>query len=410
MQTKRKAVPKRDMRGFMAVTTGHVNRQSRATSVATLRFEVLDSWRGICALLVALFHFPAAGWLATNGFIRGSYLFVDFFFVLSGFVIAHAYGERLGDGTSLRKFMIRRFGRLFPLHAFMLLAFIAFELIRWTLPRMTGGEPAFTDTFAVSSIFTNLLMVHGLGIERGLTWNGPSWSISTELFAYLLFGMTIMLLGRTALLAFSAAVVVAPLFLLAVSPDYMDATWDFGMIRCIYGFSFGVIVHVLFLRIGETPSRDGETLASWTFAEVAVLVAVALFVATSHANAMSVIAPLVFGFAVFIFAHEGGLVSRLLSVRPFLALGALSYSIYMTHMFIQARMMNAAKIAELHLAMPVLSMRATDVAQAAVINESWAMPMAALMLAATVAVSAVTHRLVEMPGQEWFRGLSKRVR
>lgn len=398
------------MRGLMAFTTGLVDARSRATSVARARFEALDSWRGICALLVALFHFPAAGWVASNGFVRGSYLFVDFFFVLSGFVIAHAYSERLYDGKSLRRFMITRFGRLFPLHAFMLLAFVAFEIVRLVLPQLAGGDPAFTGAFSVSSIFTNLFMVHGLGVEEGLTWNGPSWSISTELFAYLLYGVTVMLLGRTALLAFSAAVVVAPLFLLAVSPDFMDATWDFGMMRCLYGFSFGVIVHSLFVALGETPSRDGETVASWTFAEGAVIVAVILFVATSHVNALSLMAPLVFGFAVFIFAHEGGLISRLLSARPFLAIGALSYSIYLTHMFVQARMMNAAKIAELHLNLPVLSMSATEGGPVAVISESWAMPMAALMIAATLVVSAVTYRLVEVPGREWFRKLAQRVR
>lgn len=389
----------------MAVTTGLVDRQGRATSAAKARFGVLDSWRGICALLVALFHFPAAGWLATNGFIRGSYLFVDFFFVLSGFVIAHAYGERLDDGTSLRKFMITRFGRLFPLHAFMLLAFVAFEVIRWTLPQLSGGEPAFTSAFSVSSIFTNLFMVHGLGVEQGLTWNGPSWSISTELFAYLLFAVTVMLLGRSALLAFSAAVVVGPLFLFAVSPDFMDATWDFGMIRCMYGFSFGVIVHALFVRISETPARDGESVASWTFAEGAVIVAVVFFVTTSHANALSLLAPLVFGFAVFIFAHEGGLVSRLMSARPFLGLGALSYSIYMTHMFVQARMMNAARFVDGHFDAPFLE---TDM-PGTVFSQSWAMPMAVVMVAVTLAASVVTYRLVEMPGRDWFRRLAKRV-
>jgi peptidoglycan/LPS O-acetylase OafA/YrhL len=397
-------VPIRDGMALMTVTAGLLDGHGRAASMAKTRFDVLDSWRGICALLVALFHFPAAGWLATNGFIRGSYLFVDFFFVLSGFVIAHAYGERLADGGSLRRFMITRFGRLFPLHAFMLLALMAFELIRWVLPQLAGGEAAFTGAFSVSSIFTNLFMVHGLGVEQGLTWNGPSWSISTELFAYLLFGVTVLLLGRTALLAFSAAIVVAPLFLLAVSPDFMDATWDFGMIRCIYGFSSGVIVHTLYVQAGETPSRDGETVASWTFAEAAVILAVVLFVATSHANALSLFAPLVFGFAVFIFAHEGGLVSRILSARPFLGLGALSYSIYMTHMFVQARMMNVAKVADGHFGASLLE------ADGAGFASAWAWPMAGLMVAATLVVSAVTYRLVEVPGREWFREMAKRVR
>jgi peptidoglycan/LPS O-acetylase OafA/YrhL len=388
----------------MAEVIGLLGTRTRVIPAATVRFEVLDSWRGICALLVTLFHFPAAGWLATNGFIRGSYLFVDFFFVLSGFVIAHAYGERLGDGTSFRKFMVTRFGRLFPLHAFMLLAFAAFELIRWNLPQLAGGEAAFTGAFSVQSLLTNLFMVHGLGVEQGLTWNGPSWSISTELFAYLLFGVTVLMLGGFAMLAFISAILVAPLFLFAVSPDFMDATWDFGFIRCIYGFAFGVLVQAVFVRVGETPTHDQETVAAWTFAECATIIAVILFVVTGHANAMSLLAPVIFGFAVFIFAHEGGLISRLLSARPFLTLGALSYSIYMTHIFVQARMMNAGKFADGHLGTQLLTNDSTMFSQ----TSAW--PMTALMVAATLAASFVTYRLVEMPGREWFRKLAKKVR
>jgi peptidoglycan/LPS O-acetylase OafA/YrhL len=106
----------------MAISANIGTEVAQTTAVASVRFETLDSWRGICALLVAVFHMPLAGALAGNQFIRGSYLFVDFFFVLSGFVIAHAYGAKLTRGEGLAKFMVTRFGRLFPLHAFMLLA------------------------------------------------------------------------------------------------------------------------------------------------------------------------------------------------------------------------------------------------------------------------------------------------
>jgi peptidoglycan/LPS O-acetylase OafA/YrhL len=393
----------------MAISSSILDTPAQAASMAGVRFGVLDSWRGICALLVALFHLPAAGLLSTNGFVRGSYLFVDFFFVLSGFVIAHAYGERLKDGQSLKRFMVTRFGRLFPLHAFMLLAFVAFELVRLALPQLAGGEPAFTGAFSVQSLFANLFMMHGLGIEQGLTWNGPSWSISTELFAYLLFGVTVLFLNRFAMLAFAAAVFVAPFFLLAVSPDFMDATWDFGFIRCIYGFSFGVLIQALFAWSGDTPGRNEASTAAWTFAEGATVAAVVLFVASSHANAASLLAPFVFGFAVFIFAHEAGLVSRLLSVRAFLGLGALSYSIYMTHMFVQMRIMNVAKFAGQHFGLPLLA-SGTNGQQSTMISENWALAAAVLMIAATLAASAITYRFVEMPGRDWFRNLANRIR
>lgn len=58
---------------------------------AGTRSLVLDTWRGICVLLVALFRFPTSSMISQSAFIDSSYLFVDFFFVLSGFVIASSY-------------------------------------------------------------------------------------------------------------------------------------------------------------------------------------------------------------------------------------------------------------------------------------------------------------------------------
>lgn len=61
------------------------------TAAKPEHFIALDSWRGICALMLAVYHFPINGWMDTNGLISNSKMFVDFFFVLSGFVIAANY-------------------------------------------------------------------------------------------------------------------------------------------------------------------------------------------------------------------------------------------------------------------------------------------------------------------------------
>src|SRR3979409_173570 len=97
------------------------------------RFVALDSWRGIAACLVALFHFEAYSHLVyshLNGapFLRNSWLFVDFFFVLSGFVIAANYQQRLREGFGVGRFLLLRLGRLYPLHLFMLAAAVAVKL------------------------------------------------------------------------------------------------------------------------------------------------------------------------------------------------------------------------------------------------------------------------------------------
>ena len=92
------------------------------------RFEVLDSLRGVCALSVALFHLMSSGYLVNNEFTKGSWLFVDFFFVLSGFVIAASYQERLERGYSVWRFMALRLGRVYPLHFAVLLVFAVAEV------------------------------------------------------------------------------------------------------------------------------------------------------------------------------------------------------------------------------------------------------------------------------------------
>src|SRR5690348_13363894 len=94
-----------------------------AAAGASERFRALDAWRGICALLVAAFHFPSPGAIHTSQVVQHAYRFVDFFFVLSGFVIAHAYRRSLENGELL-PFMVRRIGRLWPLHAATLAALI----------------------------------------------------------------------------------------------------------------------------------------------------------------------------------------------------------------------------------------------------------------------------------------------
>ena len=76
------------------------------------RFSALDSFRGICALLVALFHLSAASHFFYLPFVRNAGIFVDFFFVLSGFVLAHAYSHKIQTAEDLKIFLIRRVGRL----------------------------------------------------------------------------------------------------------------------------------------------------------------------------------------------------------------------------------------------------------------------------------------------------------
>ncbi|TIO74577.1 MAG: acyltransferase [Mesorhizobium sp.] len=389
---------------------------TRTGTVAGERFLVLDSWRGICALLVAVFHFPTTSIISQSAFVGGSYLFVDFFFVLSGFVIASSYSGRLSEPDGLTRFALVRFGRIYPLHLLMLAAFAGFEAIRLVLPALHGtGAAPFTGGFDLRSLVANLFLLQGMGVEEHLSWNAPSWSISAEFFTYLLFASVVFATGRRAWIWFVAAAVTAPFFLLAFSPRHMDVSFDFGFIRCLYGFSLGALL-AWFQHDSIAEARQamaaGAGRIAWTLAELAMIAAIGLFVSVAGSNDAGIAAPVVFALALYLFAHEGGLISALLSSRPMLLLGSLSYSIYMVHIFVQARLINVGGLIERELGLGIvgdMTLRGDQVTGFGV-GSPW-IGFAALMamLITVVVASWVSWRFLEMPALAWFRHLSKRI-
>ncbi|MBZ9705496.1 acyltransferase [Mesorhizobium sp. ESP7-2] len=387
---------------------------THAGTIAGDRFQVLDSWRGICALLVALFHFPTASAISQSSFIGSAYLFVDFFFVLSGFVIASSYANRLGRPEEVARFALVRFGRIYPLHLVMLGAFAAFELLRLVLPQLHGtGAAPFTGGFDLESLAANLLLLQGVGFEDRLTWNAPSWSISAEFFAYLLFAGVVFIAGARAWIWFVAPAVTAPLFLLGFSMRHMDVSYDFGFIRCLYGFSLGALLawfqHDSIAGARQVLLANGPRM-SWTLAEIVMVAVIGLFVSLAGDNDAGIAAPLVFALALFLFAHEGGWISALLRTPFMLTLGALSYSIYMVHIFVQARLINVAGLVERKLGLGLIGDIVLRGDPATGFGAGWTGTVAiVVMLAATIAVSWATWRLVEMPAMAWFRRLSKRI-
>ena len=120
------------------------------------RFHALDSLRGICAIAVVLYHNHLVGSITEWTFFSNADLFVEFFFVLSGFVMAHAYGSK--RQLDLSHFLVSRTFRLLPLHAFMLAVFIALEVLKFAAYKQGFGfnQMPFTGAYAPSQILPNL--------------------------------------------------------------------------------------------------------------------------------------------------------------------------------------------------------------------------------------------------------------
>ncbi|TGR94617.1 acyltransferase, partial [Mesorhizobium sp. M2E.F.Ca.ET.209.01.1.1] len=105
--------------------------------------------------------------------------------------------------------------------------------------------------------------------------------------------------------------------------------FDFGFIRCLYGFSLGALL-AWFQHDSIAEARQalggGAGRLAWTLAELAMIVGIALFVSFAGTNDIGVLAPVVFALALYLFAHGGGWLVLVLRSRPMLLLGSLSYS------------------------------------------------------------------------------------
>jgi hypothetical protein len=372
------------------------------------RYAALDGLRGLFALLVALFHLPIASHVYTSPLLRDAYVFVDFFFVLSGFVIAHAYGARLGTNGAVGSFLVRRVGRLWPLHLAVLAVLVALELGKLAfVGHMTDDmRPPFSGDTGISSLLANIFLVHAWGFSNSGSWNVPSWSISAELFAYLAFAAVCRFLPRRATLV--ATLIVVGGLLLLVFATNADTASHLLAIRAAVGFFLGTLVYRVFSATGTPHWRP----ALATTLEALVAIAVLAYLALVDLPDLSVVATPLFAVAIYVFAAGRGVLSRLLGTRPMQLLGLLSYSIYLTHGLVVAAFGGLARTLGHYLGTPVHTDAATlfgaGVPDVRLVDfgNLWLGDLAtALFVGVVVALSALTWRCIERPGQALFARL-----
>ena len=232
-------------------------RPNPASESSPRAFITLDGLRGIAALAIAARHAPflwSAGY--PTGVLQKSYLAVDFFFVLSGFVLTHAYAERFETGLTARQFMTARLVRVYPLY---FLAFVYSTVIAF-------NQFAFSHTSASTIIFDPLFAL--LFIPTPLRpqlfpMNSPAWSLFFELVANAAFGG----IGKRLSAGVLGAILVPAAVVMIVAVSFgglgfgsnsgaMDAGFEWrsfgaGLVRVAYSFFAGVAVY----RLWKTTTR-----------------------------------------------------------------------------------------------------------------------------------------------------------
>ena len=292
----------------------------------------LTSIRFLLALGVVLFHYHLQWpWrdVEVTGLFERARLGVDAFFILSGFILTHVYDRELVEGRfSYSRFIAARVARIFPLH----LAVVAFMML------LVGGATILGADYdpvgySLDGLLRTLLLVQAwlpAPFPTEWHWNGPSWSLSAEWFAYLLFP-AFAWIGLSwrhrpwLLLALAAAV-----FLLF---DLAYRTWfgrilphaeeNLGVMRIVPEFLYGVALYRLGQRIRVVP-----TSAVAGAAATAALVVGLMHLQTDDRLIVPAQGVLILSLALLAKAGVNGP----LAARPLMFLGEASFALYLVHM------------------------------------------------------------------------------
>ena len=340
----------------------------------------MEGLRGAAALLIVFFHLhmQLPGLAAT----RNGYLAVDLFFVLSGYVIAGAYGARLRDAREGFAFMVRRFARLWPAHIVASALCVAIPAAMLALARAPLGQvvPTSGETLAIVS------MTQGLHTVSRDVGTAVSWSASDEFYVYAVFAVAcVMLRGRARIAAFATFALVGYTLAVWISLSMgacakgscYSATFDFGWTRCLAGFFGGALV-------AEFRERAPVTALARRVPQLLAFASALAIVAFAHlATGLAFAAPFAFAALVASLSRDGGPVARLFQSRPAQYLGSISYSLYL----VQSASRYPLGVAAMKWTSPV--------AQAA---------EAALMLFMSFALANMLYRRVERPCRERING------
>jgi len=349
----------------------------------------LTGLRGVAALVIFFHHarhkleavFPDTSF----DFLIHGYLAVDVFFVLSGFVISYSYATRIGSPAEFGHYLLRRFARLYPLYAVSTLAVVG--MVQGALA--AGWQIHRPARFSIDHhLLIHLTMTQAWGWEQELRYNLPSWSVSAEIFAYLLFPALWVLTSRigrttTALAAALASTLLTVFVLRFLGFESLHVPSQGALVRVTGEFLAGLLSYRAWSRnptIFNTVGRAVETLA--------IMVIAVIFFSPLADPLMSPGAVVL----VYVLARGGGPLTRILATPFMLWLGRISYSLYLTHFPV---------LSVLERVLPVEIVPASDPARLAFV---------ALHLAIALVVAAAAYHGIEEPGRRWLLRSTKKKR
>lgn len=370
-------------------------REEEIGAGGEMRLQALDSWRGAAALLVVAFHAPVLHSVFYASWFRNMAPLLDLFFMLSGFVMALGFSDKLKSASDFWAYLIRRAGRAWPLH----LAMLALLLPAPILSMFTSGGDPFWGWRSLDGLWRHVLLIQTWTPELALSWNFPAWTLCAELFAYLLMGLiALMSLGpRMKLALIGLAITISFCFFwnaMQNSPEYNVISISRG----VFGFFMGMALYEFWRR---WPLRGAIAASALELLATAGFVAVVI-VHPSGAAYFSIY--IAYALLIYVFAHDRGVVSRVIINKPLAWLGMVSFSMYVFHGVAVRWITITADFLQKRLDFQLLGAgRMID------LPEVWMNNLLALTYIAFVLLcTPVIYKFIEDPSRRYFVDLSRK--
>lgn len=307
-------------------------------------YKSFDGWRGVLALLICVAHLKINGHIYQSFLTVETYVYVQFFFVLSGFIMCLIYYNYLNSPRLLKIFFIKRLSRLYPVHIFIIFFLVMMELIFIGMIKeysLYSREP-FSENKSIYALITNVFFVQGMGFNSWYTWNTVSHPVSVEFYTCLLFGILCY--------KFKKYISQLSIILIIISGYFLYSRYDnlnnFHLLfRAVCGFFSGVICFKIFDQVRHKLPKI-YSVKLWTILESLSIVFLFLLAQIETSNLSSIY--LTFGLVlpIIIFGFEKGLISKFLMTKLFQFFGKIAYSLYMTHGVVFACIVMIARISE----------------------------------------------------------------
>ena len=302
-------------------------------------YDILDGLRGVAAVVVVIFHlFEANATSHLNQIINHGYLAVDFFFLLSGFVIGYAYDDRWGKMT-LKGFFKRRLIRLHPMVVMgMIVGAIAYYFQASGLFPMIGPMPVWKLMLTMVVGFTLLPIPVSMDI-RG--WqemhplDGPGWSLFFEYIANILYALFVRKFSNKVLSVFVFIAGCALIHLAVTSPNgdiiggwsITPAQLHIGITRTAYPFFAGLLLS----RVSKLTQIKNAFF--WCSLMVVVVLSIPRIGGAQHLwmNGLYDSLCVIFVFPLIVYLGASGEVTGKFASKVCKFLGDISYPLYITH-------------------------------------------------------------------------------